>query len=110
MVQLDGKTVDQIIEYFKKDTTGIRGLAFVPVFDDSPEKIKEILLRFKNAGFTMPNRIPGTYFECIFIDLNKKTMEVGIFEKYGIRIYSVASCSVLEGVLDYFYPINREDA
>ena len=44
MVQLDGKTVDQIIEYFKKDTTGIRGLAFVPVFDDSPEKIKEILL------------------------------------------------------------------
>ena len=103
MVQLDGKTVEQIIEFFDNDKTGFKGLAFVPSFDLFPTKISDILNRFKQLGFKMPKRMPSIYNECIFIDLFKKELDVGTYDKYGIRIYSIVSTEMLEKILDHIY-------
>ena len=107
MIQLDGKTLDQIIEYFEKDEKGFKGLAFVPSYDLFPERVKEILLRMKDLGFTMPRRMPSAYNECIFINLVKKETDVGAFDKFGIKIYSIVSTELLDSILNHFYP-NKE--
>ena len=103
MIQLDGKTFEQIIDFFDKDEKGFKGLAFVPNYDLFPEQVKETLMRLKELGFTMPKRMPSIYNECIFINLRKKEMDVGAFDKFGIKIYSIISVEVLNKVLDYYY-------
>ncbi|MBR4237315.1 hypothetical protein IKQ02_02645 [bacterium] len=103
MIQIDGKTLEQIIEYFEKDEKGFKGLAFVPSYDLFPERVNDILNRMKDVGFKMPRRMPSVYNECLFINLMKKEIDVGAFDKFGIKIYSIVSTEVLEEVLNHFY-------
>ncbi|MBP5342587.1 hypothetical protein J6Y73_01525 [bacterium] len=102
-MQIDGKTYEQIIEYFKKDNEGFRGLALNPSFDMNKDIIPNVLNRLKMLGFPMPKRMPSSIRECLFIDILKKKIDVGQFDNFGIRIYSICSFELLDKILDYFY-------
>ena len=66
------------------------------LLEDSPN---QELIDIAKECFTKEKEVPD-YIHNKFIDLFKKELDVGTYDKYGIRIYSIVSTEMLEKILD----------